>query len=147
MKKMKFPKCGVRIPGITKVFMLPVSLLPPDMDLRVRAGLEVAVATPSMRVEVFNGTLTTETNTRGGMKAQLKFDTADPCIYEAKNQEPMAFIARTSAFGDVCIGSRDEPYPEVEISETTGEFSGDPSATHVEITLETEDSAVGVRLF
>lgn len=147
MKKIKFPKCGVRIPGITKVYIIPVSLLPPDMDLRIRAGLEVAIAEPSIWVEVSNGTLTTTTDVRGGMKAQLKFDTADPGIYEAKDQEPMAFIARTSAFGDVCIGSRDEPYPEVEFSETTGEFSGDPSATHVEITLETEDSAVVVRLF
>ena len=130
------------LPGIIRVAYVNAHLLPPDITLRALSGAPVGIYT-TVQDLCLDGEAVCETeeqfdNNSLVEKAKLTFSTHDNLPVEGQ----LAFVVTTVNMESYIIGAKEQPYPTVKISRSTGTPSGDPSVRKYEVTFSARKSLV-----
>ena len=121
------------LPGITRIAYCDCELLPPDIMLRALSGVPVGVYTTVKDIPL-DGEATCEMETQFDnnsqvQKATLAFQTLD----DVPSQRHIAFVIFTAQAETYIIGAKEQPYPTVKITRSTGTPSGEPSVRKYEV--------------
>lgn len=122
------------LPGITRIRIVRCRHLSPHLMLHSVCGCTVAIAAPYETVE-FTGrpTLTwegTKVNGDRQEKATLEFST----LRELPEGERLAFVVTGASGRQYLIGTREDRYPVISYSQTSGDTSGQPAVRTYKIT-------------
>lgn len=105
------------LPGITAISYLPCANLLPNIQEKHRVGIPVAVQALSTPIDdFFSASCETESEYINGGNSEtttLQFRTTD----EIHSSRPLAFVVTDANNESFLIGTKEEPYPIVEISE------------------------------
>ncbi len=130
------------LPSIVKIAYLPCSELSPDIQLRYKVKMPVAVYAGTSPI-TFYGTPTCEAvmeyENKGRVEhTTLKFSTLD----ELPTSYPVAFVVSTANGRSYLIGAMERPFPIVKVEERTGVPGGEPAVKSVTVTLSAYKSLV-----
>ena len=132
----------VALPSITKIAYLPCSELSPDIQLRYKVKMPVAVYAVTAPVKFF-GIPTCEAVAEQENKGRvehttLKFSTLD----ELPTAYPVAFVVTTANGRSYLIGAMERPFPVVKIESTTGTPAGESAVNKVTVTFSSAKSLI-----
>ena len=132
----------VALPSITKIAYLPCSELSPDIQLRYKVKMPVAVYAGTSLVKFFD-TPTCEAvmeyENKGRVEhTTLKFSTLD----ELPTAYPVAFVVTTANGRSYLIGAMERPFPVVKIESTTGTPAGESAVNKVTVTFSSAKSLI-----
>ena len=132
----------VALPSITKIAYLPCSELSPDIQLRYKVKMPVAVYAGTTPVKFFD-TPTCEAvmeyENKGRVEhTTLKFSTLD----ELPTAYPVAFVVTTANGRSYLIGAMERPFPVVKIESTTGTPAGESAVNKVTVTFSASKSLI-----
>ena len=132
----------VALPSITKIAYLPCSELSPDIQLRYKVKMPVAVYAGTTPVKFFD-TPTCEAvmeyENKGRVEhTTLKFSTLD----ELPTAYPVAFVVTTANGRSYLIGAMERPFPVVKIESTTGTPAGESAVNKVTVTFSSAKSLI-----
>ena len=132
----------VALPSITKIAYLPCSELSPDIQLRYKVKMPIAVYAGTSPVKFFD-TPTCEAvmeyENKGRVEhTTLKFSTLD----ELPTAYPVAFVVTTANGRSYLIGAMERPFPVVKIESTTGTPAGESAVNKVTVTFSSAKSLI-----
>ena len=132
----------VSLPSITQIAYLPCSELSPDIQLRYKVKMPVAVYAGTTPVKFFD-TPTCEAvmeyENKGRVEhTTLKFSTLD----ELPTAYPVAFVVTTANGRSYLIGAMERPFPVVKIESTTGTPAGESAVNKVTVTFSSAKSLI-----
>ena len=130
------------LPGIVRIAYVDASLLPPDITLRALSGTPVGIYTTVQDISL-DGEASCEVETQFDNnslleKTTLTFFSNDNLPIEGQ----LAFVIFTANEESYIIGAKEQPYPTVKITRSTGTPSGDPSVRKYEVTFKAKKSLV-----
>ena len=130
------------LPGIIRVAYADAHLLPPDITLRALSGSPVGIYTTVQDISL-DGEAVCETETQSDNnslleKTTLTFFSNDNLPVEGQ----LAFVVTTVNKESYIIGAKEQPYPTVKITRSTGTPSGDPSVRKYEVSFSAKKSLV-----
>ena len=106
------------LPNITAIFYVPCASLIPNITEKNRAGLPVAIfPLPSVIEQYGNASCEAEQEYVGGgysEKTVLQFNTTD----DLTHYPPLAFVVTDAGGQSYIIGTKEAPYPIMEITQT-----------------------------
>ena len=127
------------LPGIRAISYLPCSLLAPHIIEKYRAGLPIAVFSPSTPIEHYGDAscIAESEYTNGGYyeKTTLSCTTTDTIPQSV----PIAFVVTDVADHSFLIGCREAPIPIVEI---TKQIDKESNIFEVKVTFQREKSLI-----
>ena len=132
----------VALPSITKIAYLPCSELSPDIQLRYKVKMPVAVYAGTSPVKFFDAPTceaVMEYENKGRVEhTTLKFSTLD----ELPTAYPVAFVVTTANGRSYLIGTMERPFPVVKIESTTGTPAGESAVNKVTVTFSSAKSLI-----
>ena len=106
------------LPNITAIYFVPCASLIPNITEKPRAGLPVAIfPLPSPIEQYGNASCEAEQEYVGGgysEKTVLQFTTTD----DLSHHPPLAFVVTDAGGQSYIIGTKEAPYPIMEITQT-----------------------------
>ena len=106
------------LPNITAIYYVPCASLIPNITEKHRAGLPVAIfPLPSAIEQYGNASCEAEQEYVGGSyseKTVLQFNTTD----DLSHYPPLAFVVTDADGQSYIIGTKEAPYPIMEITQT-----------------------------
>jgi hypothetical protein len=106
------------LPNITAIFYVPCASLVPNITEKYRAGLPVAIFPLPSAIEHYgNASCEAEQEYVGGgysEKTVLQFNTTD----DLSHYPPLAFVVTDADGQSYIIGTKEAPYPILEITQT-----------------------------
>ena len=106
------------LPNITAIYYVPCASLIPNITEKHRAGLPVAIfPLPSPIEQYGNASCEAEQEYVGGgysEKTVLEFNTTD----DLRHYPPLAFVVTDADGQSYIIGTKEAPYPIMEITQT-----------------------------
>ena len=132
----------VALPSITKIAYLPCSELSPDIQLRYKVKMPVAVYAGTTPVKFFDTPTceaVAEQENKGRVEhTTLKFSTLD----ELPTAYPVAFVVTTANGRSYLIGAMERPFPVVKVESTTGTPAGESAVNKVTVTFSSAKSLI-----
>ena len=130
------------LPSVTRIAYLPCEKLSPELLLRHKAGIPVAVFADTRTIRFF-GTPTCETSTdyenRNYVeKTTLSFDSLD----SIPTNTPMAFVVTTAAGKSFVISTMEGPFPVIKVKSSLGNPKNEVAVFSYTITLSAEKSLI-----
>ena len=130
------------LPSIVKIAYLPCSELSPDIQLRYKVGLPVAVYAVTTPV-TFCGTPLCDTVSEQENKGRIEHTTLTfSTIEELPTAYPIAFVVTTANGRSYLIGTMERPFPVVKIESTTGTPAGESAVNKVTVTFSSAKSLI-----
>ena len=128
------------LPGIIKLSYIDCQLLPKDITLKAMAGVLVTIASAATEIP-FVGIPTCETESQFDNNSQIEKTTLSFNTTEIiPTDQHLAFIIKTVQGNSFVIGTKEQPFPTIKISTTTGTPDGDPSVRKYEVTFTARKS-------
>lgn len=128
------------LPGIRRIAYTDCELLPTDITLRALSSTPIRLVCPLTEIKFTGRALceseTTPDNNSQIEKTTLTFDTLDTI----PTDRHLAFFVETVNSERFIIGTKEQPFPTIKISTTTGTPSGDPSIRKYEVTFTARKS-------
>ena len=122
------------VPGIKQLQYIPCSLLPANVMLKSICGLPVALNVPAVNIPFFGQpTLSWDGTSVNGQRQEistLEFITG----FRLPENTHLAFVVTDASGCTYLIGAREERYPVIEYSDTTGTPGGDSAVRRYKIT-------------
>ena len=130
------------LPSIVKIAYLPCSELSPDILLRHKVKLPVAVYAGTTPVK-FYGTPTCEGVMEYENKGRVEHTTLNfSTLDELPTAYPIAFVVTTANGRSYLIGAMERPFPVVKIESTTGTPAGESAVSKVTVTFSASKSLI-----
>ncbi len=130
------------LPGIVRVAYVDAKLLPPDITLRALSGTPVGIYTTVQNI-CLDGKAVCEAEKQFDNNSLLEKTTL---TFFSNDNLPdggqLAFVVFTANKESYIIGAKEQPYPTVKITRSTGTPSGDPSVRKYEVTFTAKKSLV-----
>lgn len=132
------------LPGILRVGYVRCSALMPNIRLRARAGVPVAVLTDINWLNIHSDatcqTVISYDNHGEVESTTLQFYTSD----KLPARRCLSFVVETIDGGSWLIGSAEPPFPTIELTHSTGEVGGQRAGTTVKVTLKSIKSFISL---
>ena len=142
---MSYSNCN-RMPGVIAVRWIKAANLSSHLLEKYIAGVPVALGTIGNEVKLEDTASATGLNSveNNGLtsKAELEFKTMD----EVPRDEDIAWAVQDADGNWWLIGTRERPFPVVEISQSTGTPGGDPAVATVKVTHSAKIALIPVAL-
>lgn len=123
------------LPGITALRTLRPNALPPQLARRSAAGLAVHILVPTTE-QPFIGVPVCETQTEYDNSAYLQTVTLSfTTIGLIDDSAPLAFIVRTAQGEAYLIGTKEQPFPVIKQTLSTGTPDSASATNSVEVSL------------
>lgn len=142
---MSYSNCN-RMPGVIAVRWIKAANLSSHMLEKYIAGVPVALGTMGNELKLEDTASASGLNSveNNGLtsKAELEFKTMD----EVPRDEDIAWAVQDADGNWWLIGTRERPFPVVEISQSTGTPGGDPAVATVKVTHSAKIALIPVAL-
>lgn len=142
---MSYSNCN-RMPGVIAVRWIKAANLSSHLLEKYIAGVPVALGTIGNELKLEDTASASGLNSveNNGLtsKAELEFKTMD----EVPRDEDIAWAAQDADGNWWLIGTRERPFPVVEISQSTGTPGGDPAVATVKVTHSAKIALIPVAL-
>ena len=142
---MSYSNCN-RMPGVIAVRWIKAANLSSHLLEKYIAGVPVALGTIGNELKLEDTASATGLNSveNNGLtsKAELEFKTMD----EVPRDEDIAWAVQDADGNWWLIGTRERPFPVVEISQSTGTPGGDPAVATVKVTHSAKIALIPVAL-
>ncbi len=142
---MSYSNCN-RMPGVIAVRWIKAANLSSHMLEKYIAGVPVALGTIGNELKLEDTASASGLNSveNNGLtsKAELEFKTMD----EVPRDEDIAWAVQDADGNWWLIGTRERPFPVVEISQSTGTPGGDPAVATVKVTHSAKIALIPVAL-
>ena len=142
---MSYSNCN-RMPGVIAVRWIKAANLSSHLLEKYIAGVPVALGTIGNELKLEDTASASGLNSveNNGLtsKAELEFKTMD----EVPRDEDIAWAVQDADGNWWLIGTRERPFPVVEISQSTGTPSGDPAVATVKVTHSAKIALIPVAL-
>lgn len=142
---MSYSNCN-RMPGVIAVRWIKAANLSSHLLEKYIAGVPVALGTMGNELKLEDTASASGLNSveNNGLtsKAELEFKTMD----EVPRDEDIAWAVQDADGNWWLIGTRERPFPVVEISQSTGTPGGDPAVATVKVTHSAKIALIPVAL-
>jgi len=142
---MSYSNCN-RMPGVIAVRWIKAANLSSHLLEKYIAGVPVALGTIGNELKLEDTASASGLNSveNNGLtsKAELEFKTMD----EVPRDEDIAWAVQDADGNWWLIGTRERPFPVVEISQSTGTPGGDPAVATVKVTHSAKIALIPVAL-
>lgn len=142
---MSYSNCN-RMPGVIAVRWIKAANLSSHLLEKYIAGVPVALGTIGNELKLEDTASASGLNSveNNGLtsKAELEFKTMD----EVPREEDIAWAVQDADGNWWLIGTRERPFPVVEISQSTGTPGGDPAVATVKVTHSAKIALIPVAL-
>ncbi|SDM08152.1 hypothetical protein [Segatella bryantii] len=122
------------LPGIKSVGYVDCSLLPDDLALKALAGIPSSLDAQPTMISL-DGIATCEVSSKDDNNYQVEKATLSFSAVESiPTENSLAFILSTVSGNTYIIGAKEQPYPTIKATMSTGSTDGTPAVIKYEIT-------------